>query len=91
MLNILNLKLAKVKGSKKLRKIIKLYRKFFGERDPGNIDFNFEERPSRMEIVQGIIDKKYNNYLEIGTFDDELFSYINAVKRLVLTLFRWHT
>ena len=83
MLNILNLKLAKVKGSKKLRKIIKLYRKFFGERDPGNIDFNFEERPSRMEIVQGIIDKKkYNNYLEIGTFDDELFSYIKCSKKI---------
>ena len=60
-----------------------MYRKFFNEKRPRNIDFNFEERPSRMEIVQRIIDKKkYNNYLEIGTFDDELFSYIKCSKKI---------
>ena len=43
------------------------------------IDVSFEGRESRIDIVKSIIDKKkYNSYLEIGTFKDELFNKINC-------------
>ena len=85
MLNFINRKFAKVKASRKLRKLVKIFRIYFGEKDPGTINFNFENKPSRMQIVQEIINiKKFDSYLEIGTFNDELFSYIRCKKKLVL-------
>lgn len=83
MKNLINLNLANIKGSKKLRKIFKFLKKYFGEKDPGNVNFNFDDKPSRMIIVQKIIDiKKYQSYLEIGTFDNELFSFINCKEKI---------
>ena len=74
MIESINLKLAKVKSSNKLRKIIRYLKKVFGENDPGIINFDFTDKPSRMLITQEIISRKnYKSYLEIGTFDDELF------------------
>lgn len=79
MFQFINLRLAKVKGSKKLRKVIVFLKTLFGEKDPGFINFDFSNKPSRMTIVQGIIDQKnYKSYLEIGTFDDELFSVVRC-------------
>ena len=37
MFRLIELKLAKAKGSRKIRKIVKFLRKIFGEKDPGNI------------------------------------------------------
>ena len=82
MLESIYLKLAKVKGGRNLRKIIKFYRKIFGEKNPGKINFNFSDKPSRLKVVKEIIEiKKFNSYLEIGTFDDELFSYIKCGRK----------
>ena len=58
MFNFINKKFAKVKASRKLRKLIKVFRKYFGEKDPGNINFHFDSKPSRMQIVQEIINIK---------------------------------
>lgn len=83
MLDYINLKLAQAKGGRKLRKLIKKIRKIFGEKNPGNIDFDFSNRPSRLTIVQEIIDKKkYLSYLEIGTFNDELFAPIKCKNKV---------
>ena len=47
------------------------------------MDFDFESRPSRIEVVQKIVDlKEYKSYLEIGTFNDELFSKIVCKKKI---------
>ena len=70
-------KLASVHGKKKWRKLIKFFRKNFGEKDPGDLNFNYNSKPSRITIFQKIIDlKNFQSYLEIGTFNDELFSKI---------------
>ena len=79
MLEFINLRLAKVKSSKKIRKIIATFKIIFGEKDPGVINFDFSDKPSRMTVVQNIIERKrYKSYLEIGTFDDELFTFIKT-------------
>ena len=57
MFEFINLKLANVKGSKKLRQFIVILKKIFGEKDPGVISFDFSDKPSRMTVVQNIIDQ----------------------------------
>ena len=58
--------------------IVIFLKSIFGEKDPGSLNFDFSNVPTRIEIVQRIIDlKNYRSYLEIGTFKDELFSKIN--------------
>ena len=82
MIELFYVESANIKGKKKWRKFFKFLRKKFGENDPGNIDFDFESRPSRIEVVQKIVDlKEYKSYLEIGTFNDELFSKIVCKKK----------
>jgi len=81
--NSLYLKLAKVKSSKKLRKFIQILRNIFGEENPGTINFDFEKKPSRLFIIQEIINKKkFRSYLEIGTFKNEVFSNIVCEKKI---------
>lgn len=83
MIELFYQRLASVKGKKKWRKLFKFIRKKFGENDPGKIDFDFESRPSRIEVVQKIIDlKEFKSYLEIGTFNDALFSNIVCKKKI---------
>ena len=83
MIELFYERLANIKGKKKWRKFFKLLRKKFGEDDPGRVDFDFVSRPSRIEVVQKIINlKKYKSYLEIGTFNDELFSKIVCKKKI---------
>ena len=68
---------------KKIHPIIRLLKKSFGEQDPGEINFNFSTEPTRMQIIQKIIDKKkYNSYLEIGTNTNELFLEIVCEKKI---------
>ncbi len=60
-----------------------LFQKLFGEKDLGNIGFNFDNKPSRKDIIQEIIDiKKYKSYLEIGCDNDELFNFIKCDKKI---------
>jgi len=68
-------------SSKKILKLIFLYHKLFGEKNIGDIGFNFLDKPSRLEIVSETIQrKKFNTYLEIGCFDNQLFNHINISK-----------
>ncbi len=67
--------------SKKILKLTFLYHKIFGEKNIGNIGFNFFKKPSRLEIVSETIQrKKFSTYLEIGCFDNQLFNHININK-----------
>ena len=67
--------------SNKILKLIFLYHKLFGEKNIGDIGFNFLNKPSRLEIVAETIQrKKFNTYLEIGCFDNQLFNRINISK-----------
>ena len=67
--------------SNKILKLIFLYHKLFGEKNIGDIGFNFLNKPSRLEIVAETIQrKKFNTYLEIGCFDNQLFNHINITK-----------
>ena len=74
-------KINRFTSSKKILKLIFLYHKLFGEKNIGDIGFNFLEKPSRLEIVSETIQrKKFNTYLEIGCFDNQLFNHINISK-----------
>ena len=49
----------------------------YGEKFFKRFNYNWSEYPLRHQIIQKIIDKKkYQNYLEIGCFDDSTFSKI---------------
>ena len=44
---------------------------------------SFENKKNRTEIVQNIINlKNFNSYLEIGTFKDELFNFVNCKTKI---------
>jgi hypothetical protein len=74
-------KINRFTSSKKILKLIFLYHKLFGEKNIGDIGFNFLEKPSRLEIVSETIQrKKFNTYLEIGCIDNQLFNHINITK-----------
>ena len=67
--------------SNKILKLIFLYHKLFGEKNIGDIGFNFLNKPSRLEIVAETIQRKrFNTYWEIGCFDNQLFNHINISK-----------
>lgn len=58
-------------------RINKLYYYIFGEKFFKKLNFEWHKFPGRYNIIQEtIIRKKYKNYLEIGCFDDEVFSKI---------------
>jgi len=77
MIDFLNKRLSILKVNKIYLKLVKIYFNIFGEKNLGNIGFNFSNKPSRIEILNKIIKtQKYSKYLEIGTFKDELFTNI---------------
>ena len=45
-------KINRLKNSKKFLELIFLYHKIFGEKNIGNIGFDFSQRPSRLKIVK---------------------------------------
>ena len=56
----------------------RLFNNIFGEKFYKKIPFTWGEKPSRLEIIQKIISlKNYNQYLEIGCDNDQVFSKIN--------------
>ena len=76
MIEYFNKRLSTLKGNKIYLKLIKIYLYFFGEKNLGDIGFDFSQKLSRIEILNKIISsQKYSSYLEIGTFKDELFFF----------------
>ncbi len=83
MIEYFNKRLSVLKVNKIYLKLIKIYLHFFGEKNLGDIGFDFSQKPSRIEILNKIIfSQKYSKYLEIGTFQDELFSKIICEKKI---------
>ena len=83
MIEYFNKRLSVLKVNKIYLKLIKIYLRFFGEKNLGDIGFDFSQKPSRIEILNKIIfSQKYSKYLEIGTFQDELFSKIICEKKI---------
>ena len=81
MTNFFLEKIKKFTTSNKILKLIFLYHKLFEEKSIGDIGFNFLNKPSRLEIVAETIQRKrFNTYLEIGCFDNQLFNHINISK-----------
>ena len=79
----INRKFLRLLGSKNILRINFLFHKFFGEKDLGNIGFDFSKKKTRQFIIQDIIYKKnYKSYLEIGCFDNELFDYVKCNKKV---------
>ena len=55
----------------------RIFNYLFGEKFKKKLNYNWENYPSRMQIIKEIIEyKKYKRYLEIGCDNDELFSKI---------------
>ena len=81
--NTIQKKILRLKGSKNVLKLNFFFYKYFGEKDIGEIGFNFSNKPDKKEIVQNTINrKKYKSYLEIGCFDNDLFNHVNCLKKV---------
>ena len=80
---IIKKKILRLKGSKNVMKLNFLFHRLFGEKDIGSVGFNFDDKPSRTQIIQETINrKKYNSYLEIGCFNDDLFNKIKCKNKV---------
>ena len=76
-------KLLRLLNSKSILRLNYFFHKVFGEKNLGNIGFDFSQKQTRKFIIQDIINKKnYKSYLEIGCFDNELFNHINCNKKV---------
>lgn len=79
MYNFIKVKLYRLKTSNNYLKLIKLYHFFFGETFKKKIripDF-YNNKIHRIDVVNKIIEiKKFNDYLEIGCDQDELFNRV---------------
>jgi hypothetical protein len=55
----------------------------FGEKFYKKLNFEWDKNFNRIQIIQKIIDtNKFNSYLEIGCYNDDCFSKINASKKV---------
>jgi hypothetical protein len=76
-------KIIRFLNSKKILKFFFYYHKYFIDKKLGVIGFDFSKKKNRLYVVQDIINRKaYKSYLEIGCFDDELFSHINIESKV---------
>ena len=68
----------------RFKKIInKLYYEFFVENFRDKISFNFPEDYFRWDLIDYLIKRnKFENYLEIGCDDDQLFSKVNIRNKI---------
>ena len=79
MKNTIAKKIQRLLVSRNIMKIFRLLHYIQGGYKSKKINVSFDDKKSRLEIVQNIITKKnYSSYLEIGTFRDELFNSINC-------------
>ena len=78
-LNFFKKKIDRFFESRNIFRIRYLLNKIFGEKDLGNIGFDFSNKPTRQKIVQEIVNlKNYQSYLEIGCYKNDLFSNIKC-------------
>ena len=64
-------------------KINKIYYYIFGEKFFKKINFEWHKYPSRHNVIQDTIFRKnYKSYLEIGCFDNEVFSKIEIESKV---------
>ena len=83
MIKLINKKIQRLLISKNMMKIYYLFHYLNGGFKSKKLDISFENKKSRLEIVQNIINKKnYNSYLEIGTFKDELFGFVKCKNKI---------
>jgi len=83
MINLIKKKYFRLIESENVLKINYIIQKYFKEKDIGNLNFNFKDKPSRELILQNIInEKQYKNYLEIGCFKDALFKAIKCQNKV---------
>tara|TARA_A100001011_G_scaffold387143_1_gene464421 strand:+ start:3296 stop:4018 length:723 start_codon:yes stop_codon:yes gene_type:complete len=83
MINYLNKKLGRLLISRNFKRLYFAYHYITGGFKAKKINISFENKKSRVEIIQNIIDlKNYSSYLEIGTFQDQLFSHVNCKKKI---------
>ena len=83
MNNYLSKKIYRLFESKNILRIKFLIQKFFKEKDIGNLNLDFSDKPNRIEIIKEIIElRNYKNYLEIGCFSNELFDQINCQNKV---------
>ena len=76
-------KLLRFLSSRIVLKFNYFFHLLFGEKNLGNIGFDFSQKHTRKFIVQDIIDKKnYKSYLEIGCFDNELFDHVKCIRKV---------
>ena len=83
ILSFIKKKYIRLQGSRNILKLNYFIEKNLRDKKLGNIGFDFSKKPSRQFIVQEIINiKKYQSYLEIGTFHDELFAHVKCKKKV---------
>ena len=81
--NYFSKKIYRLFESRNVLKIKFLIQKYFKEKDIGNLNLNFSDKPNRVEIIKNIIElKNYKSYLEIGCFSNELFDQINCENKV---------
>ena len=82
-INYIKKKIIRLQNSSKVLKLNYYFHKYFKDQKLGSLGLDFTNKPNRQHVVQNIIDKKkYNSYLEIGCFDDELFNFIKCKKKV---------
>tara|TARA_B100000787_G_scaffold168899_1_gene158662 strand:+ start:1272 stop:1988 length:717 start_codon:yes stop_codon:yes gene_type:complete len=83
ILGFIKKKYIRLQGSRNILKFNYFIEKIFRDKKLGNVGFNFSNKVNRQTLVQKIINiKKYNSYLEIGTFHDELFQHVECKKKV---------
>ena len=83
ILNFIKKKYIRLQGSRNVLKLNYFIEKKLKDKKLGNVGFNFLKKPNRQFIVQEIINlKRYDSYLEIGTFHDELYKEIECKKKV---------
>lgn len=61
----------------------RLYNLLFGEKFRKKISYNFKKNISRTDLILYSINKRnFNSYLEIGCYDDFVFSKVNLVEKV---------
>lgn len=83
MKSFINKKIERLLVSKNVMKLFYLFHLLSGGFNSKKINISFENKKKRVEIVNNIIKiKQYKNYLEIGTFKDDLFKNVKCQNKI---------